>query len=167
MQAGLLTISFSYWIGIASCCSIVSYGDAKGPVFNAIKNKAIQASVDQPMSDVGATGPDDDQAMAASVPDATMKQVTDAITLANCTHNLVLRRFGDTNILPYLHTVLVFMHDLTSLPAAMDLVGSEYPWKLTALMLNTFLDSYTTHSRIESEAFPEPENGYPDKEKGD
>ncbi|KAB5515370.1 hypothetical protein GE09DRAFT_1160222 [Coniochaeta sp. 2T2.1] len=57
------------------------------------------------------------------------------------------------------------MHHLTTLPLAIELVGREYPWKLSALMLHTFLDSYKTYSRIESEAFPEPENGYPEKEK--
>jgi hypothetical protein len=87
------------------------------------------------------------------------KQLIDAIVLANRTHNVILRRFGDTNILSYLHTVMVFMHHLTSLPAAINMVGQEYPWKLTSLMLNTFLDSYSAHPRIEGEAFPEPERG--------
>lgn len=87
------------------------------------------------------------------------KELIDAIALANRTHNVVLRRFGDTNILPYFHTILAFMYYLTSLPGAISLVGQEYPWKLTSLMLNTFLDSYTTYARIESENFPEPEKG--------
>lgn len=87
------------------------------------------------------------------------KQLIDAIVLANRTHNVILRRFGDTNILPYLHTTMVFMHHLTSLPAAINLVGQDYPWKLTSLMLNTLLVSYTTYPRIEAEAFPEPEKG--------
>jgi hypothetical protein len=135
-----------YWIGIASCCSIASYGDEKGPVFNDIRNPPTEASVDQPMAD---------SEMAEEIP----KQLIDAIALANRTHNVILRRFGDTNILPYLHTVMVFMHHLTSLPGAISLVGQEYPWKLTSLMLNTFLDSYTTYARIEGESFPEAERG--------
>lgn len=135
-----------YWIGIASCCAIASYGDEKGPVFNAISNGPPETSGDQPMADSG---------LMEEIP----KELIDAIALANRTHNVVLRRFGDTNILPYFHTILAFMYFLTSLPDAISLVGQEYPWKLTSLMLNTFLDSYTTYARIEGEDFPQPEKG--------
>ncbi|OIW31112.1 hypothetical protein CONLIGDRAFT_573632 [Coniochaeta ligniaria NRRL 30616] len=136
-----------YWMGIATCCSIASYGDEKGPIFNAIRNPPTEPAIDQPMADSG---------MPEEVP---TKQLIDAIALANRTHNVILRRFGDTNILPYLHTVMVFMHHLTFLPGAISLVGQDYPWKLTSLMLNTFLDKYTTYARIEGGSFPGPERG--------
>lgn len=91
-----------------------------------------------------------------------MQACTGFASLGLClttTRDNILHRFGDTNILPYLHTVMVFMHHLTFLPGAISLVGQEYPWKLTSLMLNTFLDKYTTYARIEGESFPEPEKG--------
>jgi hypothetical protein len=93
----------------------------------------------------------------AELTEEVTKQVTDAIALANRTHNVILRRFGDPNILPYLHTTLVFLHHLTSISAAINLVGEEFPWKLTALMLNTLLKSFDDHARIEGESFPLPE----------
>lgn len=128
------------------CCSIANYGNKKGPIFDAIGSQPTKDSDDQLMEDTESV-------------EEVYKQFIDAVNLANRTHNVILRRFGDTNILSYLHTVMVFMYHLTSLPAAIDLVGQEYPWKLTSLMLNTFLDSYTTYSRIEGEVLPEPEKG--------
>jgi hypothetical protein len=83
------------------------------------------------------------------------KETMDAIALANRTHVVILQRFGDTNILPYLHVTLVFMHHLTFLSEVIDLVAQEFPWKLTALMLNTLLDSFQAYDRIEGESFPD------------
>lgn len=134
-----------YYMGIAACCSMCSYGNEKdGIIYNAIKNHRTEVPVDQPMAESGQ-------------PEEIPKQLIDAIALANRTHNVILRRFGDTNILPYIHVTLVFMHHLTNLPAAMDLVGAEFPWKLASQMLNTLLDSCKkeTLPRIEREAFPE------------
>ncbi len=84
------------------------------------------------------------------------KGVTDALNLANRTHDVILRRFGDPNILPYVHVILVFLHNMTSSPEAMAHLAPTFPWKLISLTLNTLLGSCTTYTRIECERFPEP-----------
>jgi hypothetical protein len=83
------------------------------------------------------------------------QQLLDAVALANRAHNVVLRRFGDPNILPYLHVMFVFLHHLAFSPEVMRYVESEYPWKLTSLMLNTLLASCERYSRIEADTFPQ------------
>ncbi|KAK3335454.1 hypothetical protein B0T19DRAFT_9206 [Cercophora scortea] len=134
-----------YYIGISNCCAIVGYGNERNPVFNAIR----QIGVDEPQ----------DQLMAGSEMDeSTPKDLSSALKLANRTHNVVLRRFGDPNILPYLHVTLAFIYHLSSSPEAMAYLAPDFPWKLTAVMLNTFLGSCDSHSRFESQRFPQSEN---------
>ncbi|KAK3693628.1 hypothetical protein B0T22DRAFT_45602 [Podospora appendiculata] len=134
-----------YYIGISNCCAIVGYGNENNPVFNAIR----QIRVDEPQ----------DQLMAGSeIDESTPKDLSNALRLANRTHNVVLRRFGDPNILPYLHVTLAFIYHLSSSPEAMAYLAPDFPWKLTAVMLNTFLGSFHSHSRIESQRFPQSEN---------
>ena len=82
------------------------------------------------------------------------KETLDAITLANRTHVVIFQRFGDTNILAYLHVTLVFVHHITFLSEVIELVGQQFPWKLLALMLNTLLDSFEAYDLIEGEGFP-------------
>ncbi|KAF4466808.1 hypothetical protein FALBO_6334 [Fusarium albosuccineum] len=75
----------------------------------------------------------------------------------------VIRRWGDTNTLPFLHTLLVFMSHMTRFPAAMSHLEKTYPWKLTSLMLNSLLvscdPSYEVHSGFrlpEKDQLPRP-----------
>ena len=71
------------------------------------------------------------------------------------TYNVVCRRFADSNILPYLHVTLAFVFDLTFLPDAIAHVAPVFPWKLTALMLNTLMgtaSSSTAHNVSQAQA---------------
>ena len=88
-----------------------------------------------------------DQAMQETAP----KDLTDALRLFNGTVDVVCRRFGDPNILPFLHVTLVFLHHLTFYPDAMAHVAPSFPWKLAALMLNTLMESCDpkTRDRVE------------------
>jgi hypothetical protein len=88
-----------------------------------------------------------DQAMQETAP----KDLTDALRLFNGTVDVVCRRFGDPNILPFLHVTLVFLHHLTFYPDAMAHVAPSFPWKLAALMLNTLMGSCDpkTRDRVE------------------
>jgi len=79
-----------------------------------------------------------------TIPNA--KQFPNARKLYVGTYNVVCRRFGDSNILPFLHVSLVFLYDLTFLPDAMALVAPVFPFKLTALMLNTLMGPTATAS---------------------
>lgn len=133
-----------YHLGITACCAIVGYGDHNNPIYHAIKVQRAEA-VDQPMAGSG-------------IPELPPpQQLVDSVALSNRTHNVVFRRFGDPNILPYLHVTLVFLHHLTFSPEGMSYVESEYPWKLTSLMLNTLMASYKAYPRIESDEFPQLE----------
>ncbi|KAK4182034.1 hypothetical protein QBC35DRAFT_550791 [Podospora australis] len=107
-------------------------------------------------------GDSQDHFITGSKPEPSMpKEVKDALRLANKTNGVVLQRFGDLNILPHLHMTLAFLYHLTFYPKAMAYVAPEYPWKLTAVMLNCLMDSLQSHSRIENIRFPEH-----DKPKG-
>ncbi|KAK3687205.1 hypothetical protein B0T22DRAFT_122049 [Podospora appendiculata] len=96
--------------------------------------------------------------VGSEIDESTLNHLSNALKLANRTHNVVLRRFGDPNILPYLHVTLAFIYHLSSSPEAMAYLAPDFPWKLTAVMLNTFLRSFHSHSRIESQRFPQSEN---------
>ncbi|KAB5566918.1 hypothetical protein GE09DRAFT_1273977 [Coniochaeta sp. 2T2.1] len=135
-----------YWVGMIACCAIAGYGNERHPFFEAIRNPLSERQGEQPLEEL-------------DVP----KETTDAITLANRTHTVIFQRYGDDNILPYIHVTLVFMYRLTFIPEVNNLVAREFPWKLLALMLNylVYSDSVENFERIEGEAFPE------ELEKGD
>lgn len=94
----------------------------------------------------------------ASNPDAAPSEAFEqALSFAVRVYTIVIRRWGDTNTLPCLHTMLVFLRHMTQYPAAMVHLEKAYPWKLTALMLNHLLLSCEVTPRIESSEFPLPE----------
>ncbi|KAK0613123.1 hypothetical protein B0T17DRAFT_399017 [Bombardia bombarda] len=145
-------IEFGYFIAISNCCALVGYGIENNPIFNAIKQARPDEAEDQ----------DQDQAMTGSeIYQTTPGDIQNVLTLMNNTHNAVFRRFGDTNVLSYIHATLAFAYDMSFVPEAMAYVAPGFPWKLTALMLNTLLASYQSYSRIESENLPQPEKGDP------
>lgn len=120
-----------------ACCAIVGYGNEKHPLFEAIRNPLPEQQDVQTVEKL-----------------ADVSQVIlDAIDLANRTHTVIFQRYGDDNILPYIHVTLVFIHRLTFLPELIDLVGKKFPWKLLSQMLNTLMDSVQDAGRIEGEDF--------------
>ncbi|KAK1445870.1 hypothetical protein CMEL01_10113 [Colletotrichum melonis] len=95
---------------------------------------------------------------------APTQKFLDALDFAARTHNVVLRRFGDENIRPYLHVTLTLLQHLSQFPTAMGLVEEKMPWKLMALLLNTIMPTdipIETIKNIESEDFPRPDKGDP------
>lgn len=64
-----------------------------------------------------------------------------ALSFAISTITTVLRRYGDTNTLPFLHTILVFISHIIRFPAAISHLEKVFPWKLTSLTLNSLLVS--------------------------
>ena len=133
----------SYYIGISNICSVTGWGDENNPVTKALKldsrlrpNTISKESQDQPTHD---TASEVTPPSTKFVPNT--KQFPNALRLFAGTYNIVSRRFGDPNILPYLHVSLVFIHHLTLHPNAMVHIAPHFPWKLTALILNTLLES--------------------------
>lgn len=79
-----------------------------------------------------------------------------ARTFMTSSYEIAIRRWGDPNTLPFLHTILAFMHHCSRYPTAMVHVEQQFPWKLTAVMLNYLYHSCKFDLRIDSEEFPGP-----------
>ncbi|KAK0749220.1 hypothetical protein B0T18DRAFT_427375 [Schizothecium vesticola] len=133
----------SYYMAIVNPCAIIGYGADSNPIYNIIKPTRPAEQQDQPMAGSGI----DDQAS---------KDLAKALRFWNRTNEVVLKRFGDPSILPYVHATLVFVYHLTFYPDAMALVAPTFPWKLLSLMLNTFQISGQSYARVESDRFPLP-----------
>ncbi len=127
---------------------MTGWGDEHNPITRALKldsslrpNTTIsKESQDQPTQDTAS------EVTPPSKSVSNTKQFPNALRLFAGTYNIVSRRFGDPNILPYLHVSLVFIHHLTQHPDAMAHIAPHFPWKLTALMLNTLLESSSSIS---------------------
>jgi hypothetical protein len=133
-----------YYIGISNCCAITGYGSDSNPIYSRIKQTLAGEQQDQTMS-------------GSNVDEEASKDLAVARTFANRTNDVILRRFGDPNILSYVHTILAFLYHSTFYPEAMELLAPEFPWKLMSLTLNSLLSSCQSYVRIESEEFPHPE----------
>ncbi|KAI1077529.1 hypothetical protein F5B20DRAFT_583235 [Whalleya microplaca] len=126
-----------YYIGISNCCSLLSYGQSDSVILRVIRPQ----NPDEPTESSADTG----------------RNFEGALKLADGTYNVVFRRLGDVNILPFLHVVMVFMYHLTHFPSAMAFVEKTFPWKLVSLQLNSLLQSYREHHRIYDAPFPRPD----------
>ncbi|KAI2637880.1 hypothetical protein GGS26DRAFT_588249 [Hypomontagnella submonticulosa] len=132
-----------YYIAISNCNGLLSYGQEDSVIFKAIRPQHGDESAESSM--------DVENALSEYKPSKTEEG---ALRLFEDTSNVVLRRFGDLNVLPFLHVVLVFVFHLTHYPNAMLLVEKTIPWKLISLQLNSLLLSYRDHDRIHDEQFP-------------
>ena len=133
----------SYYIGIALGCSLLGYGSESNVLMRAMAQRPDETDVAMDGSSIAETPPGE--------------AFENALSFAVRTYEIVIRRWGDTNTLPYLHTTLVFLNYMTRYPAAMAHLEEAYPWKLTALMLNYLLLSCDFSPRIESDDFPRSE----------
>ncbi|KAI0913462.1 hypothetical protein F4823DRAFT_559020 [Ustulina deusta] len=136
-----------YYIAIANCCSLLSYGREDNVIMRSINNQNDE---------------NQDQGMGPGTEILTpAKDFEDALYLTMGTHEVVFRRRDDANVLPYIHVVLVFMFYLTRFPNALDQLEHLFPWKLLSLMLNALLHSYNHYDRIHSDEFPRESNHPP------
>ncbi|KAG7408567.1 Telomerase-binding protein EST1A [Fusarium oxysporum f. sp. rapae] len=114
-----------YYIAIALSCSILEYGAESNVLMRAMSKKSEETDVTM-----------DESTVSEATPDDTFKL---ALDFATRTISRVLYRWGDTNTLPFVHSILVFMSHMTQFPAAISQLEDAYPWKLTSIMLNTLL----------------------------
>ncbi|KAK1750210.1 EST/SMG-like protein 1 [Echria macrotheca] len=131
-----------YHIGITVCYTLVGYGSEANPV-----HKAFQ----QAKGSDDSAGPTEAMAGVNTL-DATPASQENAVNFAMATHDIVFRRFGDPNILTYVHTTLVFMLYVLSFPE-IKYLARRFPWKLTALLLNTLMSSENEYI-FENQPFP-------------
>jgi hypothetical protein len=135
-------------MGIANICAVTGYGDEHNPIAAALKafsrlrpsNTAGTDAQDHQPTQQETTASETTSSKTTPATAPNTKQLPDALRLLAGTYDIVCRRFGDPNILPFLHVSLVFVHHLTFCPDAMAHVAPHFPWKLTAFMLNTLLN---------------------------
>lgn len=70
------------------------------------------------------------------------------------TYQIIVRRWGDLNCLPFIHTFLVWMYYVSFYPSAMGHIEKQFPWTLTAVMLNHIYHTCNFPVRMDSEVFP-------------
>lgn len=92
---------------------------------------------------------------------AASDEFKEALSLTVQTYEIVVHRWGDTNTLSFVHTILVFVHRLTCWPSAMPYIEEEFPWKLTAIMLNYLIRRCKFELHIEGDDFPASGNDKP------
>jgi hypothetical protein len=151
-QIGRVTRKFmeqGYHIAVANSVSILGFASK-----NNVLMKAISSKDDSDTRIEEATSNDISFSMAA---------FKNACFITNGTLEIVLRRIGDPNVLPFIHVTLVFMFRISRHPGAMSLLEADFPWELLSIMLNTLLATYGKSSRIENNSFPllEKENVRP------
>ncbi|KAK4102908.1 hypothetical protein N658DRAFT_485116 [Parathielavia hyrcaniae] len=139
-----------YHMAISNICALTGYGDQANPISAALQafsrdHLKPPESQDQPMQEVASTSEAPSPRATTAAPDST-NQLPNALRLFTGTYGVVCRRFGDPNILPFLHVSLVFVHHLTFCPDAMAYLAPHFPWKLTAFMLNTLLNGSSSEN---------------------
>jgi hypothetical protein len=176
----LLTFGCRYQIAISNICAIYGYGDERNLFFVSFMEFARktpskpETPPEQPKSSNAippstATG-HNEPAKIPTAPTGSASEYTKSIKklppshgfsaafrLFTGTYDIVCHRFGDTNVLAFIHATLVFVHHLTFCPDAMEYFASHFPWKLTATFLNTLLSSAQS-STASPERVPEAVN---------
>ncbi|KPM35382.1 hypothetical protein AK830_g11185 [Neonectria ditissima] len=131
-----------YFIGIALGCSLLGYGAESNVLMRAMSQRPDETDVAMDGSSILEAPPSD--------------TFSKSLSFAVRTYEIVICRWGDTNILPFIHTTLVFINHMTSYPAAMSYLEGEYPWKFTAVMLNYLITTCGFEPRMDGE-FPGPQ----------
>ncbi|KAF4486122.1 EST/SMG-like protein 1 [Colletotrichum fructicola Nara gc5] len=134
-----------YHIGVALGCSLLEYGSESNVIMQTIKSGARADEPDTPKVEAAAPS----------------RKFLDALDFTCRTHDVVFRRFGDPNVIPYLHITLSFLLHLSKFPVAMAHMESKIPWKLISLMLNTLVGNCSRFDKIEGETFPRNEKESP------
>ncbi|KAH7120088.1 hypothetical protein B0J13DRAFT_649418 [Dactylonectria estremocensis] len=132
-----------YFMGIATACSLLGYGMESNVLMRAMAQRSDETDVAIDGSSILQTPPS--------------KSFTQALDFAAKTYDIVLRRWGDTNTLPFIHTILVFILKMTQYPTGISYLEKSFPWKLTMAMLNYHLDSCDFKPSMDN--FPSPEKG--------
>ncbi|KDN65893.1 hypothetical protein CSUB01_11167, partial [Colletotrichum sublineola] len=135
-----------YFIAIALGCAMLEYGSESNSVMMAIKTSCTD---------------DVDVQMGEPETSVTSQRFLDALDFAARTHDIVFRRFADSNVNPYLHVTLSFLYHMSHFPTAMGYIETRMPWKHISFMLSALLRGCASVDRINLEDFPRPNNGTP------
>ena len=72
---------------------------------------------------------------------------------------VVAKRVGDKDVVPYMHSTLVYIYGLAFVPSALEHVEAYIPWDQIAVFLNTLGRSGTDPNHFEGSDFPEHRSG--------
>ncbi|KAK8028984.1 hypothetical protein PG991_006040 [Apiospora marii] len=138
-----------YYIGISNCCALLCWGKESSFIYQTIRPKKPDKKETQ------------EDYRTRTIPDPNdnhnAKALKQARYLAEGTCRKVFARFADPNILPYLHTILVFHRYLILYPSAMSQLEATLPWEMVSVLLNTLLPS----CRSRAMSFPGQTNNHP------
>lgn len=136
------------FIAVSNCNSLLEYGktEANGQGTANVIITTILPELD------GDTSMEDASDADKPTPSKVFGQ---AAELNKSTDSIVFRRYGDPNILPYLHVRLAFMLFMAAKDSAMRYLENSFPWNLLVPMLNSLSTQFKHHERIESEEFPQ------------
>lgn len=137
----------SYCTGISLICSLFGYGATTNPLKLALS--ASESSTETPL----VNNPKAKNVVNKEIAERTF---TEAKSFAMETIDLIFRREEDVNILPFFHTIMVFMHYVTQHPEAISMIQDDFPWKRTVDLLNASKPALMSKSRMEEEGFPRP-----------
>ena len=132
------------YIAVCNSCAVLEYGKPENVIM-----KSIEKPSDEP-----------DVKMADNPPkEASIDVFVNARLLAQKVDAVVLARFGDPNVLPFVHARLVFFVGLMDYPQAMDQLKDYVNWSQLVEFLNSLIPGYTTFERIASPEIPRPTKG--------
>ena len=75
------------------------------------------------------------------------------------TITVVAHRIGDKDVVPFMHSILVYIYGLAFVPGALEHVEAYIPWEHIAIFLNTVSRSGMDPGSFESDSFPEHRSG--------
>ncbi|TGO32394.1 hypothetical protein BHYA_0321g00010 [Botrytis hyacinthi] len=127
-------------IAISNNVAMLGFASKDNPLMIAITPASKEADVDMDES--------------RDEPSPSMIAFRHAQNLNYSTLEIVLKRIGDPNVLPFIHVSLVFLFCMSQSSGAMNLLAPAFPWKSLAVMLNTLLRFYKSLDRIENDKFP-------------
>jgi hypothetical protein len=121
-------------MAIPLACSLIGYGNSTHFMMRLLSRRS-----------------EEPQGTNEDGPDEMFKH---ALAFNMRTYEIVVRRWGDLNCLPFIHTFFVWMHHVSLKPHAMVHIEEHFPWTLTAVMLNHIYHTCHFPVRMDSEAFP-------------
>ncbi|KAK4096003.1 hypothetical protein N658DRAFT_437027, partial [Parathielavia hyrcaniae] len=142
-----------YHMAISNICALTGYGDQPNLISAALQafsrdDLKPPEFQDQPMQEATTSTSETPSPRATTAASDSTNQLPNALRMFTATYDVVCRRFGDPNILPFLHVSLVFVRYLTFCPDAMAYLAPHFPWKLTAFMLNTLLNGSSSSENV-------------------
>ncbi|PKS09431.1 hypothetical protein jhhlp_004046 [Lomentospora prolificans] len=157
----------AYYIGIANSCALAEYGSKSGLLYDMINPMPTSKSDDQE-NGIKAKPEGEDIAMKGverQEADKLLQQSTAEFRQARdlfCdTARLIFQRLGDSNVWPFVHVTMVFIHHLAFFQDGMRHIEHSFPWKPFVDLLNTLKEGSTKYEQSEFPGLDDAEPARP------